>query len=160
VSEMPDGSFAELAAASGTMAGERGVAAYLERWLAHVRGRVRTVTYEGYVSLLEHHALPRIGHLQLSELTETNSDGTQRITRMKYPLDYPAAPGTSDPAAAALTGMQDAHIHNAVVERWVIERAGGVAKIVAATLTTFKQFATGQYLPHQRFVLNSPSAVQ
>ena len=67
------------------------------------------------------------GHLQLSELTETNSDGTQRITRMKYPLDYPAAPGTSDPAAAALTGMQDAHIHNAVVERWVIERAGGVA---------------------------------
>src|SRR5437763_1530785 len=65
---MPDGSFAELAAASGTTAGEPGVAAYLERWLAHVRGRVRTVTYEGYASLLEHHALPRIGHLQLSEL--------------------------------------------------------------------------------------------
>src|SRR5438045_639385 len=36
--------------------------------LAHVLGRVRTVTYEGYSSLLEHHALPRIGHLQLSEL--------------------------------------------------------------------------------------------
>jgi len=49
-------------------AGELTVAAYLERWLAHTRGRVRDVTYEGYETLLRLHALPRIGRLRLEEL--------------------------------------------------------------------------------------------
>src|SRR3954454_20046056 len=47
------------------------VAAYLERWLAHARGRVRVrvVTYEGYEALLRRHGLPRLGNLQLDELS-------------------------------------------------------------------------------------------
>lgn len=45
------------------------VAAYLERWLAHARGRVRVVTYEGYEALLRRHAVPRLGNLQLDELS-------------------------------------------------------------------------------------------
>src|SRR6266567_916413 len=99
-------------------------------------------------------------HLQLTELAETNSDGTQRITRMKYPLDYAPATGTPSPEAAAITAMQStAHIQNAVIERWVIKRGGGVDSVMTAELNTFKQYGSGQYLPYQRFVLNSPSAL-
>jgi hypothetical protein len=58
------GPLAAVAAAAGGLT----VAAYLERWLAHTRGRVRVVTYEGYETLLRLHALPRIGGLQLEEL--------------------------------------------------------------------------------------------
>jgi hypothetical protein len=95
-------------------------------------------------------------HLQLTQLTETNSDGTQRVTTMKYPLDY--APGTGTPEAAALTAMRDsAHIHNAVIERWVIKRAGGVDSVTAGELTTYRQYAGGQFRPYQRFLLNAPS---
>src|SRR6266852_4948737 len=41
------------------------VEAYLRRWLAHARGRVRVVTYEGYESLLRLHAFPSLGRLPL-----------------------------------------------------------------------------------------------
>ena len=49
-------------------AGKPDVAGYLRRWLAHARGRVRAVTYEGYEVLLRRHALPRLGQLPLQEL--------------------------------------------------------------------------------------------
>jgi integrase len=47
---------------------ELDVGTYLQQWLAHARGRVRAVTYEGYEALLRLHALPRIGHLGLHDL--------------------------------------------------------------------------------------------
>ena len=52
----------------------------------------------------------------------SRSDGTQRITRMKYPGDY--ATGSGNPEAAALTAMQDvsstgAHMPGVVIERTV-----------------------------------------
>jgi integrase len=54
----------------GALAAEKlDVANYLQRWLAHARGRVRAVTYEGYEVLLRRHALPRLGQLQLQELS-------------------------------------------------------------------------------------------
>ena len=49
-------------------AGELDVAGYLRQWLAHARGRIRAVTYEGYEVLLRRHALPRLGQLRLEEL--------------------------------------------------------------------------------------------
>jgi hypothetical protein len=97
-------------------------------------------------------------HLQLTQLIETNSNGAQRITRMTYPADY--ATGTGNPEAAAITAMQgSAHIHNAVIERWLIERNGGTQRVVQGGLTTWREFAPGQFLPYQRFVLNSPSSL-
>jgi hypothetical protein len=95
-------------------------------------------------------------HAQITQITETNSDGTQRITRMRYPADY--STGSGNVEAAALTAMQGtAHIHNAVIERVVSQRVGGVETIVQSDLTTYKQYGVGQYRPYQRFVLNSPS---
>jgi integrase len=45
------------------------VGAYLDRWLAHVRGRVRPHTYEGYEATLRLHAKPALGHGPLRALT-------------------------------------------------------------------------------------------
>jgi integrase len=42
--------------------------AYLLRWLAHSRSRVRAVTYEGYESLLRLHAFPNLGSRPLRDL--------------------------------------------------------------------------------------------
>jgi len=97
-------------------------------------------------------------HAQLTETSETNSDGTQRITRMRYPADYVAGSGNAE--AAALTAMQGtSHMQSPVIERWVIKRSGGIDSVVQAELTSFKQFAAGQYLPYQRFALNSASPI-
>jgi hypothetical protein len=101
-------------------------------------------------------------HAQPTEIDETNSDGTQRITRMKYPADY--ATGSGNPEAAALTAMQDmsptgAAMPGVVIERSVSVKAGSTDRVVQAEITTFKQYAAGQYLPYQHFVFNSPSPI-
>lgn len=44
------------------------VRAYLADWLAHARGRVRAVTFEGYEVLLRRHAVPALGELMLAEV--------------------------------------------------------------------------------------------
>ena len=97
-------------------------------------------------------------HLQRTQVTETNSDGTQRITNLKYPADY--ATGAGNAEAVALTAMQDTtHIHSAVVERWVLKRVAGVDSVVQGDLTSYKLFGAGtsQYLPSQRFAFTNPA---
>lgn len=94
-------------------------------------------------------------HAQLTEIVETNSDGAQRITRMKYPADYGIA--SSGAEGLALNAMQGtANMHNAVIERWVTKRVGALDSVVEAELTSFKEYAPGQFLPYQRFVFNNP----
>jgi integrase len=44
------------------------VGEFLASWLAHARGRVRAVTYEGYEVLVRRHALPVLGDVRLAEL--------------------------------------------------------------------------------------------
>jgi len=48
---------------------EASVRTYLSDWLAHMRGRVRRVTWEGYEVLLRRHALPQVGELPLHALS-------------------------------------------------------------------------------------------
>ncbi|MGH7334188.1 MAG: RHS repeat domain-containing protein [Candidatus Rokuibacteriota bacterium] len=99
-----------------------------------------------------------LSHIQLSEQTDSNSTGTQRITRMKYPADF--APGSGNAEAIALTAMQGtSYMHSPVIERWVVEKVGATETVVQAEVTSFKMYLTGQYLPYQRFVFNSPSGV-
>ena len=45
------------------------VGRFLQDWLAHVSGRVRRVTFEGYEVLVRRHALPSLGEVELAELT-------------------------------------------------------------------------------------------
>jgi len=58
----------ELTATTSAEA-DASVATYLERWLRHIRARVRTVTFEGYESLIRRHALPHVGALALTDVT-------------------------------------------------------------------------------------------
>ncbi|PYP54606.1 MAG: hypothetical protein DMD40_16020 [Gemmatimonadetes bacterium] len=104
-------------------------------------------------------------HGQLTETAETNSDGVQRITRLKYPADYTMdqAP-TPGSEADALSKMADgsatgAHMPGVVIERTVSVKNGTSDKIAEADLTTFKEFLAGQFLPYKHYVLNSPSPI-
>jgi hypothetical protein len=98
-------------------------------------------------------------HLQLTRITETNSDGTLRVTRMKYPADY--ADGSGNSEAVALTAMKrdSVHMHSPVIERWVSDSVGGAWRVVRADLTAFQLFNTGQYLPRSFHVLKRSEAV-
>lgn len=97
-------------------------------------------------------------HVQLTEVTETNSDGRQRITRMRYPADFAAGSGNAE--AVALTAMQgSAHIHSPAIERWVTQRVSGTDSVLQAEVTAFKTYAAGQYLPYQRFVFGNATPV-
>jgi YD repeat-containing protein len=110
-------------------------------------------------------------HGQLTQLDESNSDGTRRITRMRYPADYADGILTDDPdglddgegEAHALTMMKgSAHIHSPVVERWVSEVAGGTERVLQAELTTYLSWPVGgtrAYLPAIRRVFNAPGPV-
>lgn len=94
-------------------------------------------------------------HAQVTKITETNSDGTERITRLKYPGDYNTNTPSSDPRVQALAAMQTDSVFmpGVVVEKWVSEKANGVEKVVQAVLTEFEDFA-GRYLPWKRYILN------
>lgn len=98
-------------------------------------------------------------HAQVTQVTETNSDGRQRITRYRYPADY-AITSVSDSETAALQAMQgSAYMHSVVVERLVSEKVGSTESLVQGELTTFRQFLANQYLPYQHFILNSPAPI-
>lgn len=45
------------------------VGSYLDDWLAHVAGRVRVKTWEGYECLIRLYARPHLGHVMLAELS-------------------------------------------------------------------------------------------
>jgi hypothetical protein len=109
-------------------------------------------------------AFGNVRHAQVTEISETNSGGTQRITRLKYPGDY-ATGGPPGSEAAALTAMQDttatgAHMPGLVIEHSVSVKTGTTEQVVQAQVTTFKEFLAGQFLPYRRYVLNSPSPIQ
>jgi len=127
----------------------------------------RTITFydttgtRGFTAY-QHYVYGNVSHGQLTEITETNSDSTQRITRLKYPGDY--ATGGLGSEAAALTAMQDvsdsgAHMPGVVIERVVSEKVGANERAVQAEITTFKEFLAGQFLPYKHYVLNSPSPI-
>jgi len=59
---------AALASAPALPESRLSVRVFLERWLVHMRGRVRVVTYEGYEVLVRRHALPVLGDLPLAGL--------------------------------------------------------------------------------------------
>jgi hypothetical protein len=93
-------------------------------------------------------------HLQLTEVRETNSDGMERVTRMRYPADYQIPGGSLDQETEALAEMkEDAHIHSAVIERWVSEVSGSIERVIEGELTTFRLFGE-RVLPYRRFVLD------
>ena len=88
----------------------------------------------------------------IKKKTETNTDGTQRITKFKYPVDYTNTTGAGDVYEQALHAMRTTkHIYSPVIEKETRELPPGQSeKLVAAELVKYKQFGTsGQYFPHE-----------
>jgi integrase len=51
------------------------VGAFLGQWLAHMRGRVRSRTLEGYQGLIRLYAVPMLGHIELAHLSPLDLQG-------------------------------------------------------------------------------------
>ena len=51
------------------------------------------------------------------------------------------------------------HMPGVVIERTVSRRVGALEQVVEGVLTTYRLFGTDQYLPYQRFILNSPGPI-
>jgi RHS repeat-associated protein len=97
-------------------------------------------------------------HLQMTRLQETNSDGTIRVTNMRYPLDYSADGGTDTMAVALTTMIYSSHIVNALVERWLTEtKPGQSAQVLSADLTEYAQIAGIGICPWKKLLLCAPS---
>lgn len=54
---------------AGTLDPPASFGVYLEDWLAHIAGRVRAKTWQGYECLIRLHARPHLGNLPLSEIS-------------------------------------------------------------------------------------------
>jgi RHS repeat-associated protein len=99
-------------------------------------------------------------HLQVTKITEAN--GTlQRITKMKYPLDYAStSPSSPDAMVRTLDSMKTVrHIVNAVVEKEVIQDSAGVQKVLASDLVKFRGFGANQILPEQQLKLRATAGI-
>ena len=70
------------------------VAGYLERWLPHIRTRVRPVSYDGYESVVRCHINPALGHLRLAELHPLHLQDlyTDRLTTNQQRRRRPLSP--------------------------------------------------------------------
>jgi integrase len=97
------------------------VSEYLRRWLLHARGRVRTVTYEGYESLLRLHVLPRLGGQPLQAVSP--------LLIQELYSDLSAPP----PLGAGLSGGSVVNLHLVLTQafsqavRWRLLSANPVA---------------------------------
>ncbi len=101
-------------------------------------------------------------HRQVTRINETNSDGTQRVTRMKYPLDYSTTSGSSTSATVRmLDSMKNVtHMVNPVIERWVFSKtATDSSSVLSAALTTYRRIGANQVLPLQSFRLRDSAVV-
>jgi integrase len=70
------------------------VEAYLERWLAHMRSRVRTTTYEGYEALIRCHAIPLLGEKPLDRLRPLDLQEAYALLLDGGPQRRPLSPGS------------------------------------------------------------------
>ena len=94
-------------------------------------------------------------HGMVTRISETGTGGRRRVTRMRYPDDYPA--GSGDPEATAFGLMRGAaHMPGVVIEQ-VVEDSGATVGVLQATLTTLRTTALAQTLPYEMFQLSAPS---
>ncbi len=98
-------------------------------------------------------------HCNATRTIQTNSDGSQTITRTKYANDYDQVGTTSDAAASAMTQMLNKHMINAVWESSTGTIRGGVEQVSAASVQTYKTFATDRIYPWKQYRLNTENPI-
>ena len=109
------------------------------------------------------YAYENANHAQLTKVTETNSGGMQRITRMQYPVDYGSGSGNMDATTIQFMKADSIHMHSQVIERWVAEKpSGGSETVISAELTPYWLFHSSSvrsYVPHERWVLAADAPI-
>jgi YD repeat-containing protein len=95
-------------------------------------------------------------HLELTEDARLASTGDSLKTTYRYPDDIAVGNGSAQqPAVAALQQLQTAHIANAVVEKreWLNKKGTTDWKLLAGTLTTFRNLAADPAAPNATIVV-------
>jgi len=98
---------------------------------------------------------------QLSQVTETNSDGTQRITCMKYPLDYNITGYIVDTMTNALNMMvKQFNDINQIINKWIIQKNGSTQNVVSSDLMMYYYpQSSSKILPLRHLSLRSGSPI-
>lgn len=68
------------------------VSQYLDRWLAHMKGRVRVRVHQGYECLVKLHAIPQLGELRLRDVRPLHLQGL--YSELLTDSDHPLSSGT------------------------------------------------------------------
>ncbi len=89
-------------------------------------------------------------HKELTRVKSVNSDGTELITKFKYPGDYPDA-GTSSFAYQ----MKLKNIVSPVIEEQTLLNKAGVSKLISGTFTKYKLVDDRFYKPESIFKINT-----
>jgi len=108
-----------------------------------------------FIEKIFHYENPK--HLWPTKTEETNSDGTQRITKIRYPADYDTSEQSSGTEKAIHRLKTDKHIHDAVIEKVVFEKKSGQSeKAVSGELVLYGEHDNDRVLPDQIRGLRSP----
>lgn len=86
-------------------------------------------------------------HLQLTQVTQTLSDGSKLIKEFRYPADYTSI----NSGVIAVMKDEDFYIHNAVIEETIKKQAGEVVKVIGSTFTVYDGFS---FRPHKIYTLD------
>jgi len=83
---------------------------------------------------------------------DTNSDGTKRLTSLKYPTDYTTSPANDD-YVKAIDSLKTRQIYNAVIQKVIRQQKAGQtdSSVYAAELVKYKKTPTNQILPFESF---------
>ncbi len=100
-------------------------------------------------------------YFQTLQVTGTNSDGTIKRIKMKYPQDYSYISSTSDPFVQAIDSMQSSrHLVNTVIEKYVTQQnPPGSEQVISGEVNEYKIFNGSQALPWEQWEFNSTSAI-
>jgi len=88
----------------------------------------------------------------LKRQADINSDGTKRLTSLKYPTDYTTSPANDD-YVKAVDSLKTRHIYNAVIQKVLRQQKAGQtdSSVYSAELVKYKKTPTNQILPFESF---------
>ncbi|WP_162903365.1 hypothetical protein [Taibaiella koreensis] len=97
-------------------------------------------------------------HIQLTRTQTTASDGSIKVQRITYPLDY-ATSASGDAMTSALDQLKHQNRLGVPVSETESVIKGGQEYILGSALTTYKIFPSGRVYPWKSFSLETTAAI-
>ncbi|MGN7819351.1 hypothetical protein ACTJJB_04430 [Chitinophaga sp. 22536] len=92
----------------------------------------------GELSNVTEYAYDNLQHIQPTRIHKTTSKMDDLWIYNKYPTDYTIPAGTLSAGLQALKFMQDSNMHNAMIEQYTQQVAGGTATTLSAAQVQYK----------------------